>query len=276
MKTHRQLANHCIIYDDECPMCALYTGAFVSMDFLDQKGRKPFSQMNPDQFPNLNLNRSKNEIPLVDTATGQVTYGLRSLLKILSHRWAIFGLVEKVPPLFWLISKFYSFISFNRKVIVPGSGDGKACVPTFQLKYRMLYLVFGLLFTAFTYSAFSRLMPLSELPFHWIGWLGIVVGQLVVPLLLMWNKPLERVMEYLGNLVTIMIIGALLMLPATGLAVVVAVPAMAFIPYLVLVIGIVAKEHSRRVQLLELDRWLLIGWSIYWVIALNMITIVSL
>ena len=36
------LRDHTIIYDDECPMCNIYTRAFVKHGLLDKKGRKGF------------------------------------------------------------------------------------------------------------------------------------------------------------------------------------------------------------------------------------------
>ena len=42
MKT---LKKHVIIYDDECPLCDLYTGGFVKSVMLDERGRTPFRCM---------------------------------------------------------------------------------------------------------------------------------------------------------------------------------------------------------------------------------------
>jgi len=36
MKT---LANHIILYDEECPMCFAYTKAFIKLDMLPKNGR---------------------------------------------------------------------------------------------------------------------------------------------------------------------------------------------------------------------------------------------
>ncbi len=42
MKT---LKDHLILYDAECPMCKLYTGAIVKAGMLDISGRAPYQQL---------------------------------------------------------------------------------------------------------------------------------------------------------------------------------------------------------------------------------------
>jgi predicted DCC family thiol-disulfide oxidoreductase YuxK len=41
MKT---LKDHTLLYDATCPMCRLYTRAFVSSGMLDQEGRAPYQE----------------------------------------------------------------------------------------------------------------------------------------------------------------------------------------------------------------------------------------
>src|SRR5688572_9342627 len=113
MKT---LRNHTIVYDDECPLCDLYTGAFVKTGMLDGDGRVPFSKMPVEVSKQVDHRRACNEIALVNTETGKVIYGIESLMTIVISRY------DFLRPLFawnvfrWLMKKFYSFISYNRKV----------------------------------------------------------------------------------------------------------------------------------------------------------------
>ena len=263
MKSEKQLANHVIIYDDECPMCNVYTGAFVKFGFLDTNGRKSFSSLQTQDFCQLDMNRSTNEIPLVNLQTGKVTYGLPSLLKILSHRWKAFHLVERIKPLFWLISKFYRFISFNRKVIVPGKDKGQACVPTFHLTYRLLYLLLTVLVTGLTaFALFNQFVPDSTVPL--LIWIGFMLGQIVVQLPLLRRAGKEQIFEYLGNQMTVNMIGAILAWPLLIMDGLMAIPTIATAIYLTLVAITLVILLYKRIRMLQRNQWLCINWIFYW------------
>ena len=268
MKTKKTLRDHCIIYDDECPMCELYTGAFVNYGFLEKNGRRPFSKLRSDERQLLDLARSKNEIPLINTATGQVTYGLSTLLNILSHRWAVFGLVKSFKPLLWLVSKCYRFISFNRKVMVPGSVDGQSCVPSFHLPYRLVYLILGILIALKIFSAFYELASIEQPSIPPLIWFVILSGQYLFPLLLLFRSGVRKALEYAGNLTTITLVGAMMMLPALIFSVFTSAPPLAYIPYLIPIGGVLIREHIRRVKLLQLSPVLWLGWVVYWLLIL--------
>ncbi|MEL7146939.1 MAG: DCC1-like thiol-disulfide oxidoreductase family protein, partial [Bacteroidota bacterium] len=226
MKNQKQLSGHCIIYDDECPMCHLYTSAFVDYGFLDPDGRQAFSDAANGSHQQLDLSRSRNEIPLIDLQTGTVTYGLPSLLKILTNRWRVFGLIEKIPPLFWLINKLYRFVSFNRKVMVPGNADGKACVPDFHLGYRLLYLFLGTLIVALALRSYWQQMFPDGEALSLAIYVGIILGQLVACFPVMWKRGIENMLEYLGNQMTVMVVGVLFALPVILFSLFVDIPQM--------------------------------------------------
>ena len=80
MKT---LNNHVILYDAECPMCSVYTKAFVQTGLLGTDGRAPYQSLNENTCPLVDRQRAVNEIALVNQETGEVTYGIKSLFKIL-------------------------------------------------------------------------------------------------------------------------------------------------------------------------------------------------
>ena len=82
MKT---LDDHVIIYDDECPMCNLYTRAFVQTKMLDENGRQAYSVMDIELQALLDQQKACNEIALVDTNTRSVLYGIDSLFHVLAH-----------------------------------------------------------------------------------------------------------------------------------------------------------------------------------------------
>ena len=82
MKT---LNNHIILYDAECPMCKFYTDQFVKRGMLGAAGRAPYQQMPDAVCPYVDRQRAVNEIALVNTQTGEVEYGVKSLFKVIAY-----------------------------------------------------------------------------------------------------------------------------------------------------------------------------------------------
>src|SRR5262245_5053417 len=136
------LHNHVILYDKDCPLCNLYTGAFIKSNMLGKNGREDFCSMKPNQYANLDYSSSRDEIALVNTNTGQITYGIDSLFKILSHAFPLLRLPFQFPVFRLFMSKLYAFISYNRKVIAPARQFELtgSCTPSFNLKYRWAYI----------------------------------------------------------------------------------------------------------------------------------------
>ncbi|HYG02527.1 MAG TPA: DCC1-like thiol-disulfide oxidoreductase family protein, partial [Chryseosolibacter sp.] len=145
MKT---LRNHTIIYDDECPLCDAYTTVFIRTKMLDDNGRTPFSNYNFAACPNLDEVRACNEIALVDNSTGEITYGVNSLVKILSARFPFINRIMEFPLSQWIATRLYRFVSYNRKVIVPGAKTTSVCTPSFNTKYRISYILFACVLSA--------------------------------------------------------------------------------------------------------------------------------
>jgi predicted DCC family thiol-disulfide oxidoreductase YuxK len=75
-----------LIYDDGCPLCSAYTTAFVKAGMLDKEGRKNFNTIDANTFALIDKQKCNNEIPLIDTRTNEVWYGIDALLEILSSK----------------------------------------------------------------------------------------------------------------------------------------------------------------------------------------------
>lgn len=149
--------NNVIIYDDNCPLCAAYTNAFVKGGFIDKEGRKDFSNISPELLAKIDIQKSVNEIPLIDTQTNHVWYGIDALLELLGQKLPLIKTIGSIPPVKWMLQKLYKFISYNRRVIVAASKkEGFDCTPDFNTRYRFLFLVVFLLFNTW------MLFPLQE------------------------------------------------------------------------------------------------------------------
>ncbi len=270
MKT---LKNHVIIYDEECPMCNLYTSAFLKSGMLDENGRVAYNKMKEDITCRIDKDRARNEIALVDTEAGSVSYGLESLYKVIGHNIPLLWPVFRFRPFNFIMKKLYFFVSYNRKVIVPSAESASnACIPDINKKYRLAFILFAWIVSALTVNAFSvRLVPLVPAS-NLLRELLICGGQLVFQGALIFFLNKGKVWDYLGNVIAVSLIGSLLLLPAlcfpySG----VMLSNVGYLGYFLVVVGIIFLEHKRRVKLLNLPLVLTLGWLVYRLIVLLII-----
>ncbi|RYU90517.1 DUF393 domain-containing protein [Mucilaginibacter terrigena] len=271
MKT---LGNHTIFFDAECPMCKLYTKAFVQTGLLDKDGREAYQHLDTNTCPMVDRQRAVNEIALVNQETGEVTYGVKSLFKIIGNAMPVFKPLFNFVPFVWMMGKLYSFISYNRRVIIPSAGDGYALQPTFKLRYRIAYLVFAWAVTSYILTLYAGLlqgiMPVGNLYREGL----ICGGQIFFQGIIISLIASEKKWEYLGNMMTISFGGGLLLLPMLLLAGITGQYPVLYAGYFMLVAGLMFLEHIRRSKLLNIGWVLTISWAIYRAIILLVILFV--
>lgn len=267
MKT---LHNHLILYDAECPMCNLYTRAFVRTGLLDANGREAYQQYTDAACPNLDWQRAVNEIALVNQATGEVTYGVDSLLKVCGNAVPALGSLFRWKPFLWLAGKAYAFVSYNRRVIIPAriSENHFGYQPSFNIKYRVAWLVFAWVVTSCILGAFPWLLagiyPEGAISRE----LAINAGHILLQASVIFLYRKDKMWDYLGNLMTISLAGALIFLISTLLCVWFRtgwyIAGLCFLPVVFLMI----REHLRRCKLLGLGYLPTATWVLYRVIVL--------
>jgi hypothetical protein len=207
----RATDNKVIIYDDSCPMCAWYTGIFVNNQMLTPNGRMGFTEVAQSKLlPQLDLNRARHEIPLVDTNGGATIYGLDAMVHIIGNRFPLVKWMLGIKPIKAFFTQFYHFISYNRRVIA-GTAKSKAgidCTPDVNLTYRTAYILFALLATVGIGIAFGNSLATSytqSLLLVAFAWLAFAPAGMFME---------GKRLDYLGNIATIMLIGALALLPS--------------------------------------------------------------
>ncbi|MEO6150163.1 MAG: DUF393 domain-containing protein [Mucilaginibacter sp.] len=261
MKT---LKNHIILYEAECPMCNLYTKAFVSTGMLDANGREAYQDMPADACPLVDRQRAANEIALLNTQTGEVNYGIASLFKIIANTFPVFKPLFLFRPFIWLMTKVYAFISYNRRVIIPATVEGAAAIqPVFILRYRLAYLLLSWQLVSFILTQYAQLLigmvPVGNAYREYFICSGQILFQGIVVSL--YANP--KKWDYLGNMMTISLAGALLLLPALIVAQFMVLPALVYTLYFLGVAGLMFLEHIRRTKLLALGWLLTISWVLY-------------
>ncbi|OCX51141.1 DUF393 domain-containing protein [Mucilaginibacter sp. PPCGB 2223] len=267
------LKNYLILYDAECPMCSLYTKAMVNTGTLERKGRKAYQRVPVAACPMVDRQRAVNEIALVNQTTGEVTYGIQSLFKIIGNAIPVLKPLFAFGPFVWLMSKVYAFISYNRRVIIPASHADTTTQlqPTFKLHYRIAYLLFTWIVTAFVLTRYVHLMygllPIGTAYREYLVCGGQIIFQSVV--ISFFAK--DKLWTYLGNMMTISFAGALLFLPGLVLAHFAHLQPLFYVLYFLTVAGLMFVEHIRRTGLLNLGRALTISWASYRLLVLLLI-----
>ncbi|MDN3692221.1 hypothetical protein QWZ06_08070 [Chryseobacterium tructae] len=265
MKT---LKNHTLIYDNECPMCAVYSKGFTTFGMLDENGREAFTEISVRNKNLIDYNRAKNEIALVDHENNQVTYGLDSLLLIIGNSFPLLERIARIQPLYWFFKKLYSFISYNRKQIIPSRtiNHDASCLPNFNLKYRIAYIVFVAVFSAYVLSIYSGKLGVSLTP-NFFRELTVCLGQILWQTLFLKNYLKDKTWDYLGNMMTVSLIGTLFLIPVLWINL---APAF-YLIYFGFVVLIMFLEHLRRCKILSLNYLPTISWMLFRLTALAII-----
>jgi predicted DCC family thiol-disulfide oxidoreductase YuxK len=258
------LANHIILYDADCAMCRTYTKAFIKTGMLDKSGLQSYQHVSYESCPLVDRQRAVNEIALVNNITGEVSYGITSLFKVIGNSLPVIKPLFSCKPFSWLMSKLYAFISYNRKVIMPARiTDTNVIQPTFRLDYRISYLIFTWLVTSFILTGYTKLLhPLVPVGSSYREFL-ICGGQVIFQGIIIHKLMKGRCWDYLGNMMTISLAGALLLLPALliikhyHLS-----PTIAGL-YFMATAGLLLLEHIRRMKILGISLWLTLSWIAY-------------
>lgn len=270
MKT---LENYTLLYDDDCPLCNIYTSGFINSKMLDKNGRKPFKKITNDEKIYVDIKRATNEIALVDTKSHKVIYGIDSLLKVIGNSFPFIERVGKFKPIYFFLKKLYSFISYNRKVIIPSEikeNESLECIPDFNIKYRVLYIILTILITAYTLTSFTSLIPSFPVA-NYKNEFILTVGQIVFQSWFLLKNNLKAIINYIGNLMTVSLMGSLGILQLIILNGLIKIPEIMIVISFLGVVFFMFFEHRRRVRLLDLPSYLSYTWVVYRIIALLII-----
>jgi hypothetical protein len=197
-------------------------------------------------------------------------YGTESLFTIISHSFPIFAKLFRFTPFAWTMNKLYSFISYNRKVIIPGEmfEAENSCVPDYNKTYRWMYIFVGCLVTGIVLNGYAGLLD-SFLPAGTFSReMAICAGQIFFQGAVISLLRRDRVLHYLGNMMTVSIMGAMLLVPALVVNSMVSINVYANLAWFALVVAVMFLEHWRRVKILEIHWFASVSWMMYRLIVL--------
>jgi len=265
------LRHHTLIYDRDCPMCRAYTGTFVKRGWLDGQGRMPYSDIEAGDYCGLDLQRAKDEIALIDGETGEVVYGLQGLIKVVSHRWPLFQNFLLYRPVRWVLQRLYYFISYNRKVIVAVQPSCRPCNPSFHLGYRLAWLLFTFFTVSVILTAYAGTMATLLPEGGRLREYAVCGGQVLFQGLVLFGYRRPKMMDYLGNMMTVSLMGALALLPMLLVSHWLPAMPLLFAGYFLLVAGGMLLEHLRRMKLLQLGLLPSMTWILYRLLVVTII-----
>lgn len=270
MKT---LENQTLLYDEDCPLCSLYTIGFVKSGMLDENGRKSYCQLSAKEQKFIDLKRAPNEIALVDNKTKTVTYGIDSLIKVIGFSFPWIEKIATMKPVHLILTKLYSFVSYNRKVIIPGKVKEEnklQCTPDFNYKYRFIFIGFALTITTFTLFGYSNLIP--NFPESTVLRETVLAfGQIVFQSIFLLKFDKKTIINYAGNLMTVSLMGSLILMPVLLLNQFMNLGEIIILGWFGITVFIMFAEHLRRIKILKLPFYLSYTWIIYRIIALLLI-----
>lgn len=205
-----------IVYDDKCPMCAMYTAGFIRWGIMKKNDRISFSELDCQAFmAGMDPELSRDEIPLVDLNGGKTIYGLDAMLYLLDRKIPFLVRVARMQPFYWFFRRLYKLVSFNRRVIVGGRNHASRfdCTPHFNYKYRLTFVVFAAalasLLSYFFGTAIAAANPGLDFPFP-AGWFSVAAcgtGWLLHQATAAAVMKKDRALDYAGHLATLQIMG---------------------------------------------------------------------
>jgi len=242
-----------LIYDNECPLCVAYTGAFVKTGLLEKEGRKNFSEIDNNILCNVDTARMHNEIPLIETETGKVWYGIDALLEVLGTKLPFIKTIGKLAAVNWLLKKLYKLVSYNRKVIVAVPAKGYDCSPDFNTRYRVLFLLIGLIFNSWFFTLniplfIRNVFPAADAVTMQAAHFTLVAINICMAIVL--GK--QRGLEYLGQVNMLALLTMLLILPFKCLSGLLSQQVVLL--YLGAVFFFIAGEYIRRMKYASIFR----------------------
>ncbi|MFT7588683.1 MAG: putative DCC family thiol-disulfide oxidoreductase YuxK [Limisphaerales bacterium] len=209
--------NKTLYFDGDCPMCTVYSSAFKQTGILSTEGTAHLNGATSLIAPNLDLQRARHEIPLVDHSTGKVEYGIDSLCALLSSIHPIIGWLIKTFRLRIILNPLYHLISFNRRIL-SGSKSDLGMAPDFNFTYRLSWLVFaGLISLGISAWAGSQMIPaffeVSSLTAALMACALVGPAWIIMSLFGLLKLGGIKRWDYFGQLFTVMFLGVIVWLP---------------------------------------------------------------
>ena len=80
------LKNRKLLIDQDCHMCNIYGKCFSKIGLIDKNTISPYQTIHDSYANQIDMERAKNEIALLNTETSTTHYGIDAMIEIVVHR----------------------------------------------------------------------------------------------------------------------------------------------------------------------------------------------
>jgi len=279
LKNTAMLKNRKLLIDKDCPMCKVYGICFSKIGLVDKNTVAPYQTISNAYASQIDMERAKNEIALLNTETATTQYGIDAMIEIVAHGSAFFKKFLYSTFVYAFLLRLYRFISYNRKVIIPTLREENVrdCTPDLNVKYRWAYIVFVAIFTGLVLNQFVFHLNMRLGWEHsWVRELFICFGQIGWQLAAISYFRKHKTLEYLGNMSTVSMIGGLLLLPIFLATYYFAISLLGLLALFGSVVTIMLFEHVRRCKLLDVPFAMSVSWVGFRMVVLGVVLLMML
>jgi predicted DCC family thiol-disulfide oxidoreductase YuxK len=261
-----------LLTDESCPMCTLYGNVLrkkgTVSDITFQKScENPISQVD--------YAKAQNQIAFIDHHE-RVYYGADALLEVFKDQFPFLTRCFKTGILYGIAKQVYAFISYNRKVISPSKNNNLTpCEPAYSFEYRIVFILLAALFTSLVLNLYCA--SIWELVGFKSGFgfeLMVCFGQIIWQSLIFFKWEMKKKMEYMGNMITVSLIGSLLLIPMLIVHKIVWVDPWIMLAYFGGVVMMMLIFHMRRCAKLRLGLMPTLSWVIYRIFVLLVVFLI--
>ncbi len=267
----KSLENKLIIYDSNCKVCSSLRDVVLKFTSIPEIKIKAFKDLNPELTSNVDPQKFKNVMALIDTTGGETIYGAEGVAHIFASEYRLANFLFRSKTIFQIFNFIYKTQAYSRYIIATPKSNFKCdCFPDRILMYRISFIAITLMLSVFLTVMFG--MSLKNF------FIGISTGEAAMQMLLMagsgWILQIvlaiimlrEKALDYVGHLGSIMVVGLLILVPwmlfhaITGIV-------NPYLPALSVIFSsaLMLYLHIHRVRYLELSQ----GWTVSWFLFLQ-------
>src|SRR5690242_7350590 len=113
----KSVENKLIIYDSNCKVCSSLKDVILKLTSISEDKVRAYSDLNANLSAQIDPERFKNVMALIDTAGSTTIYGAEGVAYIFSSQYKIVDFALRFKPLFKLFNFLYHTLSYNRYII---------------------------------------------------------------------------------------------------------------------------------------------------------------
>jgi hypothetical protein len=271
LKTDRRI----VVYDGDCPMCTSTINTLLGLRLLKPQQTRSNHELDPTDFETVAAAGIHNQLVVFDPRTRETRAGVDGLLWMMQENTGNQILVRLValPGPRHLLKWGYQAISYNRRIISPPRHRIVCdCEPEVILGRRLSLIVPVLVLTMLLVGGFGAAV--------YVGWqlgdaregalLGVIAVAASCMVLALASLILEegKRIDYLGHAVITLLVGGLILVPASLAAPFVPRGAAMAVVYLsvVLSLALMLAMQRRRIAALAIPNW----WSWIWLAVMSL------